>query len=299
MLDGYEARSLGGPTLVRRIAAPASPRAAVLHVHGYNDYFFQTHLADTFARAGLAFYAVDMSRAGRSLQPDDIPHYMSNVREPGDDISLAADAVARELPGVPLVVHAHSTGALTAAVWAADRPAPALAGIVLDGPLCGRREHGIKRWGRVILPVLGRVAPRWVVSTKPSVYARNLHVSGGGRWEFDTELKRPVGVPARAAWAFAVQNAQLRIARGKLSIGVPVLVARSAQSGPESDDNPLLDTQDIVVDVEATARLTPLFGPHVTALVIEGGIHELSLSRPAAREEYLAAVTAWLDTVLP
>jgi alpha-beta hydrolase superfamily lysophospholipase len=301
ILPDFEAAKLGessgGPTLVRPARQHPHPRAAVLHVHGYNDYFFQEHLAHAFLDAGHAFYAVDLRRAGRSLVRGEIPHLMSNIGEPGEDLSLAAEAIAQLHPGTPLVVHAHSTGGLSAAVWAADRrPAP-LRGLVLDSPLFGRRERGVKRWGPVVLPILGSLKPMAVVSSHPSVYARNLHIDGGGRWEFDTALKRPEGVPARAVWALTVQRAQQRIARGRLSIEVPVLVARASESGSESHDNPLLDEQDIVVDVEAIARLGERLGPHVEHVVVPGGIHELSLSRRGPRELYLSAVMTWIATV--
>jgi len=51
-------------TVVRRAPDPgAAPGgSAVLHVHGFNDYFFQTHLADAFAAAGHTFYALDLRR---------------------------------------------------------------------------------------------------------------------------------------------------------------------------------------------------------------------------------------------
>jgi alpha-beta hydrolase superfamily lysophospholipase len=136
-----------------------------------------------------------------------------------------------------------------------------------------------------------------VVSSHPSVYATHLHVDGGGRWDFDTELKRPRGVPARAAWALAVLRAQRRISRGRLRIDRPVLVARAAQSGAESPDNPLIDEQDIVVDVAAIARLAPRLGADVEQVVVPGGIHELSLSSARAREHYLGSVLAWIDRV--
>ena len=41
--------------------------AAVLYVHGFVDYFFQTHLADFFLGAGLDFYALDLRKYGRSM----------------------------------------------------------------------------------------------------------------------------------------------------------------------------------------------------------------------------------------
>jgi len=43
-------------TLVRR-RATAPTRRAVLYVHGFNDYFFQTHLADFYIDHGFDFYA--------------------------------------------------------------------------------------------------------------------------------------------------------------------------------------------------------------------------------------------------
>lgn len=298
ILPGFEHMAVGNATLVRPVRAVPQPRAVVLHVHGYNDYFFQEHLAAAFTEAGLAFFAVDLRRAGRSLRDGDIPHFMADITEPGDDLDAAVGAISALHPDLPLLVHAHSTGGLSATVWAADRPHPLLRGLILDSPLFGRREHGIKRLGPILLPALGTWRPLAVVSTSPSVYAKHLHVEGGGRWEFDTSLKSPAGVPARAAWALAVLRAQQRIARGKLTLSVPVLVARAAQSGPERDDNPQLESQDIVVDVTAIARLAPRLGPQVTEIVVDGGIHELSLSRTDAREFYVSAVTSWIDRVL-
>lgn len=55
-------------TLVRRRAERPSGRA-VLYVHGFVDYFFQTHLADFFAERGWDFYALDLRKYGRSLLP--------------------------------------------------------------------------------------------------------------------------------------------------------------------------------------------------------------------------------------
>jgi alpha-beta hydrolase superfamily lysophospholipase len=302
ILPDFEAAKLGvagtrGPTLVRPVRQHPDPRAVVLHVHGYNDYFFQEHLAHTFLDAGLAFYAVDLKRAGRSLTPDDVPHLMHDIKEPGEDLTLAAEAIAELHPAVPLVVHAHSTGGLSAAVWAADAAPQNVAGLALDSPLFGRREHGIQRLSPILLPILGTVRPMMIVSRHPSVYATHLHVDGGGRWNFDTELKRPQGVPARAAWALAVLRAQQRIARGKLTIPFPVLVARAERSGPESADNPLLDEQDIVVDVSAVARLAHRLGPDVEEVVVPRAVHELSLSTAEAREHYLGALLRWIDRV--
>ncbi|WP_284328172.1 serine aminopeptidase domain-containing protein [Demequina litorisediminis] len=97
----------------RRAGAGAG---VALIVHGYNDYFFATHLADAMAQSGCAVYAVDMRRAGRSLRDGNQAHHIGHIDELGEDIAHAAaaavaDAAARGLGSLPLVVHAHSTGA--------------------------------------------------------------------------------------------------------------------------------------------------------------------------------------------
>ena len=75
--DGYEQQALelgDDPdgegqvvgTLVRRRRRGETPRA-VLYVHGFTDYFFQTELADFYTERGFAFFALDLRKCGRSL----------------------------------------------------------------------------------------------------------------------------------------------------------------------------------------------------------------------------------------
>lgn len=298
LLPGFEQASVPPVTLVRPLRQPDSPRLAVLHVHGYNDYFFQDHLARAFTDAGHAFYAVDLARAGRSLKPGDIPHYMADAAEQGDGIALAVAAIAAMHPGLPIAIHGHSTGGLTAAIWAADRPHPALAGLILDSPLFGTRLTRLNRARMMLLPLFAAIRPLAVVAAAPSVYAQHQHVSGGGRWQFDFALKRPSGVPIRAAWLAAVRRARARVSHG-LGVRVPVLVAMSDTCGPDVPDNPLLDRQDTVLDVNEIVRLAPRIGDDVEQLVIPGGVHELSLSRDEPRELYLRSIMRWLDSVSP
>ena len=290
-LPGFEARSIVGGTLVRPVAQPEHPRFAVVHVHGYNDYFFQRHLAEAFTKAGYAFFAVDLDRAGRSLAPTDIPHYMADAAEQGIGIAAAVEAVRIELPRVPVVVHAHSTGGLTAAIWAHDHQ-PDIAGLVLNSPLFGLRATMCDRLKRAIALGVLRTRPLAIVRAARSPYATRL----ARHWNFDTSLKRPHGVPVRAGWLAAVLRAQRRIQHG-LAIAVPVLVAHSDTCGPDRDDNPHADVQDTVVDTRAIAALAPQLGPHVQTVVIPNGIHDLCLSAPAARELYFDAVFTWLDSL--
>ncbi len=298
ILPGFEQAHCDSITLVRPRHPHPAPRVIVMHVHGYNDYFFQDHVAKAFVDAGHAFYAVDLARAGRSLKPGDTPHYMEDIAEQGDDIALAARALANAHLGLPLVIHAHSTGGLAAAIWAAERPHPALAGLVLDSPLLGTL---LKPWQRVrglALPLVAAKRPMTIVAAAPSVYAQHQHVSGGGRWQFDFALKRPEGLPVRAAWLAAARRARAQVARG-LGVQVPVLVASSDSCGPDSADNPLLDLQDTVIDVGEIARLAHRIGDRVEHLVVPGGVHDLALSQDEPRALYLESVMRWIDRVIP
>ena len=306
----FEEAPLGPATLVRSLARPAAPRAVVLHVHGYNDFFFQAHLARAFEAAGLAFFAVDLRRAGRSLLDGAVgddgdplpPHYAASLREPGADLTAAASAVRALEPGLPLVVHAHSTGGLTAALWAhavRDDPRDGPDLLVLDSPFFSLGGTRLQDAGRAtVLEVLGRRRPLAVVSANPSIYAERQHSGHGGRWDFDTSLKRPEGLPVRAGWLRTVSRAQARLTRG-LAVPCPVLVARSDASGPDRRDNPRLDAQDTVLDVARIAALTPRVGPDVRALVVPGGVHDLALSADGPRQVYLDGVLSWLDARTP
>lgn len=301
--EPFQEAPLGPATLVRYPypgEAPP-PRAAVVHVHGYNDYFFQEHLARTFTAAGYAFYAVDLRAAGRSLQPDQIPHFVMDLREQATDIAAAARAVRALEPGLPLVLHAHSTGGLTGALWAhAHRNAAgADAGpdlLVLDSPFLDLWAPDWQRGvGTRVLDTVGRLAATAIVKDGPSRYAEHLLAANGGRWEFDTTLKRPEGLPSRVGWFVAVRRGQARVAAG-LEIACPVLLARSDSSGPDTLDNPLLDAQDTVLDVQQMAVLVPRLGHDVTELVVPGAVHDLTLSASGPRELYLGGMLEWTNS---
>jgi alpha-beta hydrolase superfamily lysophospholipase len=285
-------------TLVRRARAAADPRGVVVHLHGYNDYFFQAHLADAVEAAGWAFLALDARRAGRSWRLGEVPHYQDDLREQGTDLT-AAVAVARRLhPEVPVVVHAHSTGGLVAALWAhAHRERGGVEGLALDSPFLGDSGGGFVPFVRdEVVRALARLRPLTPLSSGPSVYAEHQLAANGGRWDFDTRLKRPEGVPARAGWLAAVRAGQARVARG-LEIACPVLVAHSASSGPERADNPDLDRQDTVLDVRTIAKLAPGLGADVEVRPIDGGVHDLLLSADEPRAAYLDALTGFLGRV--
>lgn len=273
-------------------------RPAVLYVHGFNDYFFQTHVADALAGAGYTFYALDLRRCGRSMRPGQTPHWCTDLVEYAEELTLAARLLRGDLGHDRLVVIAHSTGGLITSLWAHSlRHSAVVDALVLNSPWFDLNAGWFHRVVSTRLLDVAPVDPRQVVVDGPSAYSWHLHTDHGGRWDYDLALKPPSGFPVRAGWLRAVRRGQARLARG-LHIAAPVLVAAATESGPNTADNPLLDAQDTVLDVEQIVERAPRLGPEVTVLRVPGGVHDLALSAPRPRAIYLDTVVAWLTAVL-
>ena len=107
-------------TLVHRPARRADRGKAVLHVHGFADYFFQTAAADFWVARGYDFYALDLRKYGRSLLPHQTPNYVTDLRDVLRGARPGARAGHREEHD-HVVLSAHSTGGLTVPLWLHDR----------------------------------------------------------------------------------------------------------------------------------------------------------------------------------
>lgn len=288
-------------TLVH-LAPPSPTDDAVLHVHGYSDYFFQDHLADAMAARGLAFWAIDLRRCGRSWREGEVPHLVAELDEHFEELDAAVAAMTAA-GARRVVVHAHSTGGLIAALWLDARRGSAttrsVAALVLNAPwldLDGTPKQRLL--AGLACATAGRVRPEAVVSRGLGVYGRSLHRDHHGEWTFDTERKPLDGFPVRAGFLRAVRRGHRRVRRG-LDPGVPVLVLRSASSrlaaAAFADD--LLGV-DAVLDVETMRRLAPRLGRDVTDVPLDGALHDVLLSRADVRERALAALDAFLARVL-
>ena len=274
-------------------------RGAVLYVHGFTDYFFQTALADFFAQRGLAFYALDHRKSGRARRPGHTAHYVSDLKLYDDELERSLAIIADAHPGLPVVLAAHSTGGLIAALWldrrrAAGRVAP-VAGLVLNSPWFDLQGKPALR-GPVTqaLRVLSKAQPFRAIKGMPGVYGQTLHASGTGEWDYDLALKPLEGFPVTMGWLNAVRRGHARLHRG-LDVGVPSLVLRSAKSDFSGRYTELSDNADTVLDVTQIARWSGCLGSETTVTPIEGARHDVFLSLAAPRERAYAAVDAWLS----
>lgn len=296
-------------TLVRREPRADDPpaRGVVLYVHGYVDYFFQTHLADALAAAGWAFAALDLRDHGRSIRPGRLPNYVRHIGRHGEEIDRAVRILRAEEGHGRVVVMGHSTGGLIAPLWVhhrrrtappSDRPAPVDA-LVLNSPWFDLNRGWFDRVLTTrLVKVLARVAPHMVVGRLGPFYGAWLRAADGGGWSFDERWKPDAGFGVRAGWLASVRRGHDEVARG-LDVGVPVLVCTSDRSGPAFRDHDALDRTDSVLDVRHMWQRAPRLGDDVTVVRVEGGVHDLALSREPARTVYLRTVTDWLDRRFP
>ncbi len=285
--------------LVRRDPPAVQARqGAVLYVHGFSDYFFQTELADFFADRGFGFFALDLRKAGRSRRPGQTAHYVSDLALCDAELKAALDIVAEEHPGQPVVVVAHSTGGLITPLWLdrrrrAGRVAP-VAGLILNSPWFDLQGKAVHR-GPVTqaLRVLGKAQPLRPLKLPTGGYGPTIHASGTGEWSFDLQLKPLDGFPVTLGWLNAIRRGQARLHRG-LDIGVPSLVLRSDRTHFAAQYSELSDRADIVLDVRQIARWAGCLGGETTVVPIPGARHDVFLSLPEPREQAYTRVDRWL-----
>src|SRR5690554_5719713 len=106
-------------TLVRHESSVyrETAKQAIIYVHGYTDYFFHTEIAEFFAERGIAFYALDLRKCGRSRQPGQSAHYVSDLSLYDTDLESALEIVHEEAPAAKVAFFAHSTGGLIVPLW--------------------------------------------------------------------------------------------------------------------------------------------------------------------------------------
>ena len=270
------------------------PARAVLYVHGWSDYFFQTGLAEFWTAQGIAFYALDLRKYGRSLRAHQTPGYVETLTTYDEEIDAALAAIHAELgPHCAVLLTAHSTGGLVTALWA-DRHPGRVTGLALNSPWLELQGSSIAR--TVSTPAVAQIArfqPRTPLpNIDPGYYARVVDAHSGGTWQTDPRWRPNPSFPVRAGWLRAILAGHATVAAG-LAIDVPVLVCLSARTHINPRWSEDMRATDIVLDVETIARRASSLGDTVTLVRVDGGIHDLTLSAPEPRARYYAQLARW------
>lgn len=280
-------------SLVRR--TPEEPNgAAVLHVHGFADYFFQTEYAEWWTARGYTFYALDLRKHGRSLLPHQSPCYVDSLDDHFPELDRAWQRITERDGFRRVLVSGHSTGALTVLLWLQSRQPLELAGLVLNSPWFDM--HGsfwTRTVGTTVVKQVGARQPKREISRSVSgLYARSLHRDYEGEWDFNLDWKPLQSFPVYAGWLRAVRNGHARLHRG-LRIQQPALVLSSRRSTQPTEMEPDVHRTDIVLDVGQIRKWAPAVGEHLTSIAIDDALHDVFLSASKVRARAFEVLDRW------
>jgi alpha-beta hydrolase superfamily lysophospholipase len=279
-------------------AAGAVRRPAVLYIHGWSDYFYNSGLAEFFTGHGYDFHALDLHNHGRNLVSHELGGYVDDLSDYDDEITVAHATIQAEAGAggrdFPLLLMGHSTGGLIAALWARKYPAK-VGQLVLNSPWLEIQGGAAIR--RAATPLVRPVADLRPLTRmrvpERTFYWRGISDEAYGEWRVDRSMRPPQAFPVRAGWMRAVLAAQRRVAGG-LGLPMPVLVLLSSRSmlGPVWNDAML--RSDVVLDVRALALRAVSLGDSVTVERIDGALHEVFLSTGNVRRDAYRRLERWL-----
>jgi len=305
--DDPDGEGVISATLLRRGGADsaASAQDAVLAVHGYTDYFFHTGLADHFAGRGIAFYALDLRKCGRSSRPGLTPHFTTDLRRYDRELDRALDIIGEETGSARVLVYGHSAGGLIVSLWL-DRlrqegatARKRVTGLVLNSPFLDLPGPMPLRWPptRALIAGIARLGDKRVARAPSGTgggYGASLHRDYHGEFDYNLQWKPLGGFPITFGWLSAVRSGQIKLHRG-LDVGVPNLILRSDHSVIEASDADALQCGDAVLDVKHIARWAGCIGNHSTIVPIVDAKHDVFLSLPEPRRVAYRQLDSWLD----
>lgn len=288
--DDYEGRVIA--TLVSS-DYNKSGQQSVLYLHGFNDYFFQAHVAEAFNEQGLNFYALDLRKYGRSLLPHQTPNYCRSVTEYFEEINRSIEIIGTN----NIILIGHSTGGLIAGVYLNTGTYKGqIEKLVLNSPFL---EFNITFWQRMfLLPLAGIVSfffP-YAARKKPfsHLYGASLSAEKHGEWEFNTDWKPIHGFPAYFKWIYAVNRAQKKLHLVS-DINVPILILHSDSSSRPSNWDDILLKTDMVLNVDHIKKYGGKLGPDVTFAEIPNAVHDVFLSPTEIRQRAFETTFGWLE----
>jgi alpha-beta hydrolase superfamily lysophospholipase len=257
---------------LRAFLPDVPPRAAILALHGFNDY--SNAFAGPgrfFASQGIAFYAYDQRSFG---------HAPNRGLWPGAE-TLAADAVTaldlvrRRHPGVPVYLLGESMGGAVA-MLAATRVDLPIEGLVLVAPAV---------WGRAVMNVFERVGLWFFANTFP-----DMTVTGAG-------LKIMASDNIEMLRAFSRDPLVIKATRWDSIHGLVGLMDEALAAAPKLKERLLLlyGEKDEVMPKGATFRMAselPRIGRDQRGVLYQNGWH--MLLRDLQAQVVLDDILAWI-----
>lgn len=269
--------AVDGLKLFVRIWMPeGDPRGVVLIVHGLGEHAGRyPHLVRALTAHGYVVFGHDHRGCGRSEGRRGDFRAFDEVLDDLDRVIAAAKAY---YPGLPLVLYAHSLGAMYATHYLARRE-DGITAAVLSAPGYGP--------GPDLSATAIRLA-RLLACMAPGLYLRSK-ASENFRLSHDPEAKRahdedPLRIETFTARFVATNLQKATEAQGLLArLRLPLLL--------------ILPADDTTINRQAVLTAAAQAGPNVTLRTYPGW-HELHNELPELREPVLNDVLAWLKWVI-
>jgi alpha-beta hydrolase superfamily lysophospholipase len=290
--DDYEGKVIA--TLVRKKSSLKTSKA-ILHIHGFIDYFFHKEMAEQFNQHGYDFYALDLRKYGRSILPHQKPYYVLNLKEYDAEITQALKIIGDEGHS-SIVLSGHSTGGLTVTLYAArHKDNQNIKALWLNSPFYDFNMGKLQK--KFLLPRISKLGQKFNTLKIPSGmnkwYSYSLHKSLKGEWEFNLDWKPKFYTKLYISFIHAIHEAHKELHNG-LRFNIPVLVMHSDKTKNPKNYNHEVETSDVVLDVKTIEKYANKLQGDVNVITIKDGLHDLVLSAPNVRAEVYRQLFSFL-----
>lgn len=284
-------------TLIRRQSETVTDKA-ILYIHGFNDYFFQKEMTIHFNENAINFYALDLRRYGRSFRSDQNFNDIRDLKSYYEEISKAIDIIKEE-GNDKLILMGHSTGGLIATLFAKDNTDRGMFdGLILNSPFY---EFNMSSWvKKKMIPYavfFGKYFPNISIAGALSEeYGESLHKDYKGEWAYDLQLKPNTPPPITLGWLRAIRMGHKELKKS-VNISEPILLMHSTRTITNKFDIEQMYNMDAVLNVNDIQNIGKNIIGNVTAIPIEGGMHDLILSKKEVRERVYSVMLEWTSKI--
>ncbi|KJX74544.1 alpha/beta hydrolase [Mycobacterium lepromatosis] len=263
---------VGGIRIVYDVWMPDTPpRAVVVLAHGFGEHALRySHVAQYFAAAGLATYALDHRGHGRSGGKRVL---VRDFFEYSADFDILVGSATREHPGLKRIVAGHSMGGTIVFAYGVERP-DNYDLMVLSGPAVAAQDM-VSPLRAVVGKGLGLVAP-WLPVQELEVDAISRDPAVVAAYK-DDPLVHHGKVPAGVGRAMVqVGETMTRLAP---ALTKPLLVVHGSE--------------DRLVLVDGSRRLVECVGSTDVELKVYSGFYHEVFNEPE-RDQVLEDVVCWI-----
>lgn len=294
--DDYEGKVIA---VLSKLKCETLSSRATLYIHGFNDYFFQTEMAERFNDEGYNFYALDLRRYGRAYLSHQTFNDIRNLRSYFREI-LDAIKIIKAEGNSTILLGGHSTGGLIVTLFAYEYD-HLIQGVWLNSPFFEFNKNIFVR--KIVIPIISKIGKKNPKRPIPGGFSKqygiSLHKSEKGEWNYDLQLKPHIPPIVTAGWIRAIHKAHKKI-KGGIYIEVPILMLTSDHSSNvDKEWSDKAQSSDIILNVKSITRKAKLIDADIEIIKIKNGMHDLFLSASESREIAYKNLFEWMRKHFP